>query len=209
MVAPDDGRHLASTGVSPPFPTHGTPDAGSIADRQAIHDVILTYCRGIDRLDPELVASCFHEDAVDTHGSFEGTVEEFIAWSFKLLGRYEATMHLVANHLATIDGVAAVTETYGVAHHRSSDPDPRRNLTVGFRYIDRFERRGDGPWRIARRIATTEWVTAPAPGSEWPIPTDSAVGRRDRNDPLYLLLDQLPRHSSTTEEDHNARRPLS
>lgn len=208
MVAHDDGRHLASTGVSPSFPAPGTPDPASLADRQAIHDVVLTYCRGIDRLDRGLVASCFHEDAVDTHGSFEGTADEFIEWAFKLLDRYDATMHLVANHLATIDGMTAIAETYGVAYHRSSNPDPRRNLTVGFRYLDRFERRQNGPWRIARRIATTEWVTAPTSGSEWPIPTTSAVGQRNDSDPLYLLLSQLA-PTPTTEEELNARRPMS
>lgn len=161
-----------------------------LVDRRRIEDLILRYCRGIDRLDADLVRSCFHPDATDTHGSFHGTADEFITWAFDLLGRYDATMHLVANHMATIRGDAAVAETYGVAHHRSSDPDPRRNLTVGFRYIDRIERRADD-WRIARRIATTEWVTAPAPGSEWPIPADSAVGRRDGDDPIFEFLREL------------------
>lgn len=208
MVALDDGRHLASSGVSPSLPSPGAPDPTSLADRQAIHDVVLTYCRGIDRLDRKLVASCFHDDAIDTHGSFEGTIGEFIDWAFGLLDRYDATMHLVANHLATIEGMSAVAETYGIAYHRSDDPDPRRNLTVGFRYLDRLERREGGPWRIARRIATTEWVTAPALGSEWTIPADSAVGHRNHHDPLYLLLDGLRPTETTKEEESDARRTL-
>lgn len=190
-VAQDDGRHVASAGMSLAPMDLGTPDPASLADRQAISDLLLTYCRGIDRLDRELVASCFHNDATDTHGSFQGTIDEFIDWAFGLLTKYDATMHMVANHLATIHGDAAVAETYGIAYHRSSDGEPRRNLTVGFRYLDRLERRNDGPWRIARRIATTEWVNAPGDGSEWPIPADSAVGKRDRTDPLYQLLEEL------------------
>ncbi len=178
-------------GVSPEPVAPGTPDLASLADRQAISDLVLTYCRGIDRLDRDLVASCFHADATDTHGSFRGTIAEFIDWAFGLLQRYDSTMHLVANHLATVNGPAAVAETYGIAYHRSSDPDPRRNLTVGFRYLDRLERRDGGPWLIARRIATTEWVTAPGTGSEWPIPADSAVGQRNTTDPLYQLLLEL------------------
>ncbi len=141
--------------MSPEHTGPGTPTPASLADRQAISDVVLTYCRGIDRLDRDLVTSCFHADATDTHGSFNGTIAEFIDWAFALLQRYDSTMHLVANHLATVNGSAAVAETYGIAYHRSSDPDPRRNLTVGFRYLDRLERRDEGPWRIARRIATT------------------------------------------------------
>lgn len=172
--------------------THpGLPDPSILADRQAVNDVVLTYCRGIDRLDRALVESCFHPDATDEHGSFSGTIAEFIDWAFGLLAKYDSTMHFVGNHLATFGGSVAVAETYGVAHHRSSDPAPRRNLTVGFRYVDRLERRNGGPWLIARRIATTEWATAPGAGSEWPIPADSAVGTRDHNDPLYRFLEEL------------------
>ena len=185
----------------PRHPRPGLPDPGLVADRLAIADTIALYCRGIDRFDRGLVASCFHRDATDTHGSFHGTIDEFLAWAFRLLERYDATMHLVANHLATFpttsaDGdrpAVAVAETYGIAFHRSSDPDPRRNLTVGFRYLDRFERRDDGPWLIARRIATTEWVRAAVPDESWPIPDGSAIGRRDGDDPLFTLLADLDR----------------
>ena len=163
-----------------------------LLDRTEIHDTVLRYCRGIDRLDEVLVRSCFHPEATDAHGSFSGTIDEFVVWAFALLRKYDSTMHLVANHLCTLDGDAAVAETYGIAYYRSSDPLPRRNLTVGFRYLDRFDLR-DGTWRISRRIATTEWVRAPGEGTDWPIPTDSEVGRRDADDPLFVLLRQLPR----------------
>ena len=177
-------------------PHEGEPERPGTAlsdllDRTAIHDTILRYCRGIDRLDEDAVRSCFHPGATDAHGSFSGTVDDFIAWAFALLRKYDSTMHLVANHLSTIDGDAAVSETYGIAFHRSSDPLPRRNLTVGFRYLDRFDRR-DGTWRISERIATTEWVRAPGEGSHWPIPSDSVVGTRDGDDPLFTLLRGLP-----------------
>jgi len=172
----------------PALPHPGRPDPANLADRAAIADLMAVYCRGIDRLDRELVRSCFHPDATDTHGSFHGSVDEFIDWAFGLLDRYDATMHLIANHHATIVDDTAVAETYGIAFHRSTDPEPRRNLTVGFRYLDRLERRHGGPWAIAARTATTEWVRAPAPGEAWPIPADSAVGRRDDGDPLWILL---------------------
>jgi len=168
-------------------------DAGSatlvaLIDRQAIHDTVLRYCRGIDRLDRDLVRDCYHPDATDEHGTFSGTVEEFLAWVWPLLARYDSTMHVVANHLVELHGDRARSETYGIAYHRSGDPDPRRNLTVGFRYLDRFERRDSGPWRIARRVATTEWIEATAPEARWPLPERGPLGRRDRTDPLYTVL---------------------
>lgn len=162
-----------------------------LLDKQDIHELILRYCRGIDRFDRPTVESCFHPDATDTHGSFRGSITEFIDWAFRLLERYDATMHLVANHLVTLRGDRAVAETYGIAHHRSSDPDPRRNLTVGFRYIDLVERRDGSTWRIAERVATTEWVTAPSDAPPWPIPESSAVGTRDADDPIHQFLARL------------------
>ena len=176
---------------APQTPRPGRPDPAILADRLAIADLMALDCRGIDRLDRTLVRSCFHPDATDTHGSFHGTVDEFLDWAFGLLARYDATMHLIANHHATIEGDVAVAETYGIAFHRSSDPEPRRNLTVGFRYIDRLERRDGTTWSISRRTATTEWVRAPVPAGAWPVPPDSAVGRRDAQDPLWTMLAEL------------------
>src|SRR4051794_32952980 len=114
-------------------------DAGELAwlvDERAIRTVLLRYCRGIDRMDRELVRSCYHDDAVDDHGTFRGTADEFVEWCFRLLGRYESTMHLVANMLiepAHGDTDTASAETYGIAFHRSAPPAPRRNLVIGFR----------------------------------------------------------------------------
>jgi hypothetical protein len=173
--------------------TDGSTDRSvdALLDKQEIHELTLRYCRGIDRCDRSAVAACFHPDATDTHGSFAGSISEFIDWAFDLLDRYDSTMHLVANQLITLSGDRAVAETYGVAHHRSSDPDPRRNLTVGFRYIDRVERRDGRNWLVAERVATTEWVTAPAEANRWPIPADSAVGTRGPDDPIHRFLARL------------------
>lgn len=178
-----------SSSQEPPADRHAALDA--LLDKQEIGELVLRYCRGIDRCDRAAVADCFHPDATDLHGSFRGTVTEFIDWAFHLLERYDATMHLVANQLITLAGDRAVSETYGIAHHRSADPDPRRNLTVGFRYIDLVERRADRVWRIADRVATTEWVQAPSAETRWPIPADSAVGARDMTDPIHTFLARL------------------
>lgn len=41
-----------------------------LADKQAIHDVVMRYCRGIDRFDLGAVLACYHHDAEDDHGAF-------------------------------------------------------------------------------------------------------------------------------------------
>jgi len=161
--------------------------------KREIEEVVLRYCRGIDRMDRELVRSCYHPDASEEHGSFYGGVEEFLDWVFRLLARYETTMHFVGNVLIELAGDAAVAESYGVAWHRSSDPRPQWNLTTGFRYLDRFERRGDTGWRIARRIAVTEWSRVDTPEHRFTPASGHRRGRRDRGDALYELLEGLRR----------------
>ena len=155
-----------------------------------IRRVLLRYARGIDRLDLDLVRACYHPGATDAHGSFAGTVDEFVVWVERVLRRYDATMHVLGSPLVefapTDDGVpvSAAVETYGMAFHRAADGPPERNLVTGFRFVDRFEAR-DGEWRIARRTAVTEWSRVDRPDDWWPIPDGMLVGRRDRSDPVY------------------------
>jgi len=164
-----------------------------LLDRQAIADVVLRYCRGIDRLDLELVRDCYHPDATDDHGGFVGTREEYVEWVAGVLTRFTGTMHVVANQLIQFDSAGdgdtdtAHCETYGVAYHWGDPPDDgRRNFTTGFRYVDRFARR-NGEWRIARRVAVREWTHVVPAEQQLVIPPerDGRRGRRDRDDAVY------------------------
>jgi SnoaL-like domain len=168
-------------------PVAADPDVQRLLDEHEIRAVVLRYCRGVDRLDLELVRDCYHADATDEHGTFVGTRDEYVAWVGEVLTRFEGTMHLVANQLVEVVGDRARCETYGVAHHWGHPPeDHRRNFTTGFRYVDRFERR-DGRWRIAARVAVREWTEKVTPEQQWSIAPerDGRRGRRDRRDPLY------------------------
>lgn len=158
-----------------------------IAKRE-IHDVILRYCRGVDRLDRQLLRSCYHADATDEHGSFTGTADEFVEWCFRVASRYSMAMHFIGNVLIEIEGDdSARAETYGTSYHRTDGAGPEGNLTVGFRYVDRFERREDRLWKIARRICTTEWVRVDDTPNQWPIPEGMRRGQRDRTDAIYEI----------------------
>ena len=173
-------------------------ESGDIADlvvKARIRDVLLRYCRGIDRLDLELVRSCYHADATDEHGTFVGTRDEYVDWVGGVLTRFTGTMHTVSNQLIELgrgdggdaDADTARCETYGVAYHWGDPPDDhRRNFTTGFRYVDRFARR-DGEWRIARRVAVREWTQIVTAEQQWLIPPerDGRRGRRDRDDAVY------------------------
>ena len=164
----------------------------ALLDKQEIREVIYRYCRGIDRRDLDVVRACYHPDATDRHGSFFGTLDEYLVWVDALTARYEWTMHFVANILIELDegGDRAAVESYGTSIHRSEEPKPYLNLATGFRYLDRFERR-DGAWKIAERVAVAEWSLKIPAEAWWSIPDSQLKGRRDPSDALYTLLASL------------------
>jgi hypothetical protein len=157
-------------------------------DKQAIHEVVMRYCRGIDRGDPELVRSCYHPDATDEHGSFFGTRDEYIEWVFgRMLPKFSMTYHFVANHL--VDRFSATTarsEAYGISWHQAVDPsNTASSLTSAFRYVDDVERRDGGPWLIARRVCTVEWVRHDDPALHFAPSPRHRRGTRDHADPVF------------------------
>jgi hypothetical protein len=160
------------------------PD-GRLADIQAIREVVTLYCRGVDRLDMALVRRAYHPDAVDHHSGFEGTVDEYVSWLERNLEYLSGTMHFIGNHHVEFVGEdAAISETYCTATHWGRpDQDGRVNFTSGARYVDLMERRG-GRWAIAERWAVREWTR---PDVFVVAEQSGPRGRRDADDPLYVL----------------------
>lgn len=165
-----------------------------LADAE-IREVLNRYCRGVDRLDEDLVRSCYHEGATDSHGNFEGSVDEFVTWAFGLLRKYTVTMHFLGNVLiepSDDDPDVAFSETYAIAFHRREGGQPHHNMITAFRYVDRFERRpvaGAAEWRIAERITVSEWVRYDPPEGWVTIPPQFLIGRRDRTDTVFTIRD--------------------
>jgi hypothetical protein len=158
----------------------------ALADKQAIHEVILRYCRGIDRLDMAAVRLCYHPGAIDHHTNFEGDVDKFVVWVEEALRLLAGTMHLVGNQLVELDGDLARSETYCTAFHWADPASSLENVTTGMRYVDTFERRA-GEWRIAERFALREWIRT-EPNQRGADPLAGPTGTRDRSDPVYRPL---------------------
>jgi ketosteroid isomerase-like protein len=158
-------------------------DLRRLVDGAAIRDVHLRYCHGVDRRDWDLVRSCYHEDAVDYHGPYNGGVEGFVAWGAEVCETIEIPQHLTGNQLVEIDGDTAWHEAYTTAFHRfkSTDTDPAMHWWLRVRYYDRMERR-DGEWRIAERmvILDGQWR---APVED--LPGEWLWGKYDMSDPTY------------------------
>ena len=156
--------------------------------REEIGDVVKDLARGTDRLDAELMASCYHPDGTDDHNVFRGTGTEFAQWVVDTLPHFEATMHFVGAPRVRRDGDVARVDTYCVAHHVSlpADDGQQTDMVLGLRYVDRFERRS-GAWRIAARVCAFDWtVTVPFdPARGFRFETRWTLGARDRTDITY------------------------
>lgn len=151
-------------------------------DRQDILDCIHRYARGVDRHDPALIESCYHEDAHDEHGRFRGGREAFIRW----VDDYHAEntlshTHNITTHNCELQGDVAHTETYCFYVMRRRE---RKVVGIGVsRYIDRLERRS-GVWKIALRKTVIEW-RAEADATVFDTPTGYPCGVWDMSDPSY------------------------
>lgn len=160
-----------------------------LRDRHEILDCINRYGRGLDRLDPELIESAYHADAIDNHGPFVGHLPEFVKFAIDVEGQFGWTHHGITSHNCEIDGNSAQAESY--VHWFVHMPDGKTLGAGGGRYLDRLERR-DGQWKIVLRRLLMDW-SFETPVSGWLGPDwDNVKGSRDKRDPSYDRPLKLP-----------------
>jgi SnoaL-like domain len=163
-----------------------------LSARAEIHDVLLRYCRGLDRVDMSLVRGAFHPDAwVQFPASLHvGSVDGFVDFLTGEMPRFVRTMHNLGNSLIEFDGPnVAHVETYLNADHQGSELHHWKGEYVKLwaRYLDRFEQR-DGVWLIARRTLLVDWMYR-YPADRWfDDHPDASVGRRDGSDPSLIKV---------------------
>lgn len=161
-----------------------------LADREAIRECLCRYARGVDRLDADMIRSAYWPDAVDTHLSFKGNAEEFIAWSFPIMKQMDQTMHIIGNVLMTIRGDRADVESYFYGYHRVTIDGVKQDVIGAGRYLDRFEKRGD-EWRVAERLVMTDWFRHHPDSADWSaglLGQRIDLGARRPEDPSYTML---------------------
>jgi len=176
-----------------------------VADRLEIQHRIVSFARGVDRLDLELAMSAFHPDATDDHGAYKGSSEGLIKWIMKRHETIELSFHHMGNIFIEFAGPndamcesycltwQSVTPEANVLPSKDSEdsnaPADKYELLACNRYVDHFTRR-DGAWRIQKRTTVVEsFMRVPGvptkPGPEWAAP------RRDSGDPSMLLRKEL------------------
>jgi SnoaL-like domain len=159
----------------------------SLLDKQSIYEVLVRYCRGVDRCDEDLIRSAFHDDSYDDHGYWQGPGHELAPFlADRLRNANSATTHSITNVLIELDGDLARSEVQVHATLIRKGSDPVEVDVVGARYLDRFSRRA-GTWRIERRTVVLDWrKTEVWADCAPPVPTEGFVrGARCPEDPSY------------------------
>jgi hypothetical protein len=133
-----------------------------------IRQVLYRYCRGVDRGEPETIASVYHPDAYDRHGSWEGPGKDFAAYLVPAMDAVPAVgQHHITNVLIELSGEAADVESYFIAFHPQAGPGGPQHALVCGRYLDRFERR-NGTWLIVDRQVVVDLSRLMDATESWP-----------------------------------------
>jgi len=161
----------------------------ALLDKQAIHETLQRYCRGVDRMDRELTRSCWHPDGTaDYQGMFEGGVAALLDWMWALHETMQTHSHQLTNCLIELAEDRAVSEAYvTVALRTRPGRDGVRDVLTRGRYLDRWSRR-EGRWAIDHRHYLSDWLTSLPVGD---APTSPVAGRRDPQDPSYAAFAEL------------------
>lgn len=162
--------------------------------RDEIREVIMRLARGTDRRDRNLMRSCYHPDAMDDHGAFRGNGDEFADWVVETLQPMK-TQHFLGQIRIEVEGNVARAESYCEAHHVFEPanemmlPEGLQSGTMDWimwlRYLDRFERRDDGPWLIADRLCVWDFEYMVPASHKWDLGESFIRGKTDRHDPSY------------------------
>ena len=161
-------------------------DSQELSQRVEIVDALLSYTRGIDRLDKESVISAFHPGAIlNNYGPEPMPIEDFVEYALpSLKQRYSATQHRVSNIRIEIKEDRALVESYVLAYHVKSSESSKQLHTFNGRYIDTFALR-DAHWKISERFLRNDWSKVDDITEEMAGSSVWVKSRRDADDPSY------------------------
>lgn len=178
-----------------------TQDLQDLLAERAIYAKLAQYCRGVDRKQWDLVEDCYHEDAVDSHGAYEGDVKGFIEFLQNRHAHVGSSMHVLGTTTITFadDRRRARSESYCIAYQNplpggddpfagAGDDQAGAWVSIGVRYVDTFELRESTGWKILRRTVVYEWVRQEDAANYTPLDPDWVAFRRDESDSVFSPL---------------------
>jgi hypothetical protein len=165
--------------------TNADRDVAELIDKQALHDNLMGYCRGIDRMDLELMKSTYWPDSTDDHGRFVGGGHEWCVEGMKSREALISCNHHISNVYSEIEGDRAKRESMFIVVTTYRDRDAV--MVLGGRYRDLCEKR-DGIWKILRRVCVWDWNQELAAKPGWHLmraPEVTNWGQFHPFDPIY------------------------
>ena|SRR5690554_1117065 len=153
-----------------------------LLDKEEIFALSSTYMRGLDRLEPDLVRSVYHDDATDDRGFFQGGPDAFVDFAMQALADHQANHHMLGQARIDVEGDVAFGEIYFQAFHRIIENGAEKDFVVIGRYVDRYEKR-DGHWKIAHRSELNDACWSHPASDDWFQSTPNALrGARGADD---------------------------
>jgi hypothetical protein len=168
-----------------------TPELQALLDKQAITEMVHSYCNAADRHDHDKMRSLYHEDAIDDHGAFfKGLAMEFIDQLPAIQEPMAILHHNVTTLNIALDGDYGEGEVYILAFHQVRTEDGLMDLMIGGRYFDKYEKR-DGSWKFSHRAVVADWARVDTPSTvtlEHPMIEGAHIGKPGPEDPSYTFF---------------------
>jgi hypothetical protein len=154
-------------------------------DKQSLHDNLMRYCRGVDRMDVELIKSTYWPDSTDDHGGFVGGGHEWAEAALKWRDANYSVNHHVSNVLSEVNGNRAKRESMFICVVNFKTPAV--TMFQAGRYRDLCEKR-DSEWKILRRVCVWDWCEQRVMEPGWDlvnVPKVSNWGAFYPDDPIH------------------------
>lgn len=159
----------------------------SYLNKERIREVLAVLARGVDRVDAELIASCYWPDSTDDHGSFVGTGREFADRPERRSPSNVASQHLLGQSVIVLNDDKAFSETYftyiGVTRYEAGGD---MWVQVHGRYVDELECR-EGVWKVRHRKVIHDLSREEPAGTAFADSVNYPVGSRYPEDLSYRL----------------------
>lgn len=166
----------------------------SLLAKDEIRDLVLRYCRAIDRRDYAALQALYHDDATDDHSPmYQGSAAGYLEWLPSMLETMTVTSHMVQNHLIVVAGDKAEGEVTMISYHLTKDEGGQDvEIVIGGRYLDKYEKRDD-VWRFSHRKIVMDWNQIQPSSCQWdsPLVAGTPVGARCGQDPARHFFDFL------------------
>jgi hypothetical protein len=169
----------------------------------AIRATLAQYCQGVDRKQYDLVRDCYHDDATDSHGPYDGDVEGFVNFLERRHAHIGSSMHVIGTTSVVFseDRRRARSEAYCMTyqHLLPGGDDPFGGdsggggswVTIACRYVDVFENRPGVGWKIWRRTVVHEWTKVEDTAAYIDLDPSWPQFHRDHSDLVFTSLDAL------------------